>query len=113
MAPKLVTEAMIKTMRPGSVVVDVAIDQGGSFETTAGKPTTHHEPTFEKHGVIHYAVANIPGAVPVTSTYALTNATLPFAVELADKAGKTPAATILPSNAGSTRSTASAPCRCG
>ncbi len=88
MAPKLVTEAMIKTMRPGSVVVDVAIDQGGSFETTAGKPTTHHEPTFEKHGVIHYAVANIPGAVPVTSTYALTNATLPFAVELADKGWK-------------------------
>lgn len=88
MAPKLVTEAMIKTMRPGSVVVDVAIDQGGSFETTAGRPTTHHQPTFEVHGVIHYAVANIPGAVPVTSTYALTNATLPFALELADKGWK-------------------------
>lgn len=89
MAPKLVTEAMIKTMRKGSVVVDVAIDQGGSFETTAGKPTTHHQPTFEKHGVIHYAVANIPGAVPITSTHALTNATLPYAVALADKGWKT------------------------
>lgn len=85
MAPKLVTEDMIKTMRKGSVVVDVAIDQGGSFETTANKPTTHHEPTFEKHGIIHYSVANIPGAVPITSTHALTNATLPYAVALADK----------------------------
>lgn len=88
MAPKLVTEAMIKTMRQGSVVVDVAIDQGGSFETTAGRPTTHHQPTFEKHGVIHYAVANIPGAVPITSTHALTNATLPYATALADKGWK-------------------------
>ncbi len=88
MTPKLVTEAMIKTMRPGSVVVDVAIDQGGSFETTAGHPTTHHEPTYEKHGVIHYAVANIPGAVPVTSTYALTNATIPYALELANNGWK-------------------------
>ena len=87
-APKLVKASHLKIMKPGAVMVDVAIDQGGSFETTAGRPTTHHEPTFEKHGVIHYSVANIPGAVPVTSTYALTNATLPFAVELADKGWK-------------------------
>lgn len=87
-APKLVTEAMIKTMRPGSAFVDVAIDQGGSAETTAGKPTTHENPTFVVHGVIHYSVANIPGAVPVTSSYALTNATLPYAIQLADKGWK-------------------------
>ncbi|MBH5319625.1 alanine dehydrogenase [Paenibacillus sp. GSMTC-2017] len=83
-APKLVTEAMIKTMKPGSVVVDVAIDQGGIFETV-DHITTHDNPTYVKHGVVHYAVANMPGAVPRTSTIALTNATLPYALQLANK----------------------------
>jgi alanine dehydrogenase len=69
-------------MKPGAVLVDVAIDQGGCFETS--KPTTHHDPTFEVEGIIHYCVANMPGAVPITSTNALTNATLPYAVALAD-----------------------------
>jgi alanine dehydrogenase len=82
-APKLVTREMLKTMRPGSVVVDVAIDQGGCFETS--KPTTHADPTFEVEGVIHYCVANMPGAVPLTSSQALNNATLPFGLELARK----------------------------
>ncbi len=82
-APKLVTEEMIKSMKKGSVIVDVAIDQGGCVETTY--PTTHDNPVFEKHGVIHYSVANMPGAVARTSTYALTNATLPYAVKLANK----------------------------
>lgn len=81
-APHLVTRDMVKLMRPGSVMVDVAIDQGGCFETS--HPTTHSEPTFEIDGVIQYAVANIPGAVPYTSTLALTNATLPYALRLAD-----------------------------
>lgn len=81
-APHLVTRDMIKLMRPGSVMVDVAIDQGGCFETS--HPTTHSEPTFEVDGVVQYAVANIPGAVPFTSTLALTNATLPYALRLAD-----------------------------
>lgn len=82
--PQLVTEAMIKTMKPGSVVVDVAIDQGGSIETI-DRVTTHSEPTYEKYGVVHYAVANIPGAVARTSTFALTNVTLPYALQLANK----------------------------
>jgi len=82
-APKLVTREMLPTMKPGAVLVDVAIDQGGCFETS--KPTTHTEPTYVVDGVLHYAVANMPGAVPLTSTVALTNATLPYAVELADK----------------------------
>lgn len=82
-APKLVSEAMIKAMRPGSVVVDVAIDQGGCFETSHG--TTHAAPTYVVHDVVHYAVTNMPGAVPHTSTYALNNATLPFILALADK----------------------------
>ncbi len=86
--PQLVTEEMIQTMRPGSAVVDVAIDQGGAVETTAGHPTTHEHPTFVKHDVVHYSVANIPGAVPIASTYALTNATLPYALQLADKGWK-------------------------
>src|SRR5205085_3883210 len=73
-APKLVTRAMLKSMRPGAVIVDVAIDQGGCFETS--HPTTHAEPTFEIDGVVHYCVANMPGAVPVTSSQALNNATL-------------------------------------
>ncbi|MCC8072274.1 MAG: alanine dehydrogenase [Bacteroidales bacterium] len=82
-APHLVTRDMLRLMRHGSVVVDVAIDQGGCFETS--HPTTHAEPTYEIDGVVHYAVANIPGAVPYTSTLALTNATLPYALQLADK----------------------------
>jgi len=85
-APKLVTEKMIGTMRPGTVMVDVAVDQGGCFETT--KATTHDNPVFNLNGVIHYCVANMPGAVPRTSTQALTNATLPFAIEIADKGWK-------------------------
>lgn len=82
-APKLITRDMLKLMRPGSVIVDVAIDQGGCFETS--RPTTHSEPTYVIDGVVHYAVANIPGAVPRTSTLALTNATLPYAIRLANK----------------------------
>jgi alanine dehydrogenase len=81
-APKLVTRAMVKTMKPGTVMVDIAIDQGGCFETS--HPTTHAEPTFVVDGVIHYCVANMPGAVPRTSTLALTNATLPYVRALAD-----------------------------
>lgn len=82
-APKLVTEEMVKGMKPGSVIVDVAIDQGGSVETI-DHVTTHQKPTYEKFGVIHYSVANMPGAVARTSTFALTNATLPYALELAN-----------------------------
>lgn len=82
-APHLVTKDMLTLMRPGSLLVDVAIDQGGCFETS--HPTTHSEPTYTVDGVVHYAVANIPGAVPFTSTLALTNATLPYALRLADK----------------------------
>ena len=82
--PQLVTEEMVKTMRGGSVIVDVAIDQGGSI-ATCDHVTTHEEPTFVKHGVLHYSVANIPGAVARTSTLALTNATLPYALKLAAK----------------------------
>jgi alanine dehydrogenase len=83
-APKLVTEEMIKAMQPGSVVVDIAIDQGGSFETT-DRATTHDDPVYIKHDVVHYAVANIPGAVARTSTIALTNVTVPYAAEIANK----------------------------
>jgi alanine dehydrogenase len=85
-APKLVTERMVKQMRRGSVLVDVSIDQGGCFETS--RPTTHAKPTYVVHGVVHYCVANMPGAVARTSTFALNNATLPFAVALADKGYK-------------------------
>ena len=81
-APKLVTRKIIKTMKPGSVMVDVAIDQGGCFETS--KATTHQDPTFVVDDIVHYCVANMPGAVPQTSTYALNNATLPFAISLAN-----------------------------
>lgn len=81
-APKLVTEAMVQSMSPSSVIVDVAIDQGGIVETI-DRITTHNEPTYVKHGVVHYAVANMPGAVPRTSTMALTNATLPYVVQIA------------------------------
>lgn len=83
-APKLVTEEMVKSMQPGSVIVDVAIDQGGNFETV-DHPTTHDDPIYEKHGVLHYAVANIPGAVPRTATIGLTNVTVPYAVQIAKK----------------------------
>jgi len=83
-APKLVTEDMVKKMKPGSVIIDVAIDQGGSIETI-DRVTTHENPTFVKYGVIHYSVANMPGAVPRTSTIALTNATLPYTIKLANK----------------------------
>jgi alanine dehydrogenase len=82
-APKLVTNELVSEMKPGSVLVDIAVDQGGCFEDT--HPTTHADPTFEVHNSIFYCVANMPGAVPNTSTYALTNATLPYAVSLADK----------------------------
>ena len=82
-APKLVTRDMLALMEPGSVLVDVAIDQGGCFETS--HTTTHEEPTYYVDGILHYCVANIPGAVPYTSTLALTNATLPYALQLADK----------------------------
>ncbi len=82
-APKLVTKSMLPQMKPGSVIVDVAIDQGGSVETS--RPTTHADPTYVVDGVVHYMVANMPGAVPRTSTYALNNATLPFTLALADK----------------------------
>jgi len=85
-APKLVTRAMIATMQPGSVVVDVAIDQGGCFETSHA--TTHADPTYIVDDVVHYCVANMPGGVPRTSTYALNNATLPFVLALADKGWK-------------------------
>lgn len=81
--PHIVTEEMVKTMKEGAVIVDVAIDQGGCVETS--KPTTHQNPTFIKHDVVHYCVTNIPGAVGRTSTYALTNATLPYVLKLANK----------------------------
>ncbi|MFD2672826.1 alanine dehydrogenase [Marinicrinis sediminis] len=83
-APRLVTEEMVSQMKKGSVIVDVAVDQGGSIETV-DRVTTHSEPVYVKHDVLHYAVANIPGAVPRTSTLALTNVTLAFALDLADK----------------------------
>lgn len=82
-APKLVTKDMLKLMKKGSVLADVAIDQGGCFETS--HPTTHQDPIYEVDGIVHYAVANIPGAVARTSTLALTNATIPYALLLADK----------------------------
>jgi alanine dehydrogenase len=82
-APYVVHRRQLALMKPGAVLVDVAIDQGGCFETS--RPTTHRDPTFEVDGIIHYCVANMPGAVPITSTYALTNATLPYAIDLADR----------------------------
>jgi len=82
-APKLISRAMLTTMKKGAVLVDVAIDQGGCFETS--RPTTHDHPVFEVDGILHYCVANMPGAVPLTSTLALTNATLPYALTLANK----------------------------
>jgi alanine dehydrogenase len=85
-APKLVTDEMVKGMKPGSVLVDIAIDQGGCFENS--KPTTHDDPTFKVHNSVYYCVANMPGAVPATSTRALTNATLPYVISLAEKGWK-------------------------
>jgi alanine dehydrogenase len=81
-APYVIRREQLALMKPGAVLVDVAIDQGGCFETS--RPTTHHDPTFEVEGITHYCVANMPGAVPITSTHALTNATLPYALALAD-----------------------------
>ncbi len=85
-APKLITKQMLSTMKKGSVIVDVAIDQGGCFETS--RPTTHGDPVYEIDGVVHYSVANMPGAVPLTSTIALTNATLPYALKIANNGWK-------------------------
>ena len=82
-APKLITRDMLRTMKPGAVIVDIAIDQGGCTETS--KPTTHSHPTYVVDGVVHYCVASMPGAVARTSTFALNNATLPFTLALADK----------------------------
>ena len=85
-APHLITRDMLKDMRPGTVLVDVAVDQGGCIETC--KPTTHQDPTYIIDEILHYCVANMPGAVPYTSTLALTNATLPYAIALANKGWK-------------------------
>ncbi len=85
-APKLISREQLKTMKPGAVLVDIAIDQGGCFETS--KPTTHEEPVYEVDGILHYCVANMPGAVPRTSTYALNNATLPFVLQIAAMGGR-------------------------
>jgi alanine dehydrogenase len=85
-APKLVTDAMVKSMKLGAVLVDIAIDQGGCFEHS--RPTTHDEPTFQVHDTTYYCVANMPGAVPATATRALTNATLPYVIALASKGWK-------------------------
>ena len=82
-APHLVTEAMVQRMQPGSVIVDVSIDQGGCVATS--RPTSHSDPVFEQHGVIHYCVPNMPGAYPATATMALTTATLPYVLHLADQ----------------------------
>ena len=85
-APRLVTRAMLKTMRPGAVLVDISIDQGGCFETS--RATTHDKPVYEVDGILHYCVANMPGAVARTATYALNAATLPYVLALADKGWK-------------------------
>jgi alanine dehydrogenase len=90
-APRVIKRDQLRLMKPGAVLVDVSVDQGGCFETT--RPTTHSDPTYQVDGVLHYCVANMPGAVPITSTYALTNATLPFVLELA-KHGVTDAVTL-------------------
>jgi alanine dehydrogenase len=86
-APKLITNDMVAGMKPGAVLVDISIDQGGCFE--GSRPTTHADPTFRVHDTVFYCVANMPGAVPHTSTYALTNVTLPYAVQLANKGWRT------------------------
>jgi alanine dehydrogenase len=84
-APRVVTRAQLSLMKRHAVLVDVSIDQGGCFETS--RPTTHSEPTYEVDGITHYCVANMPGAVPITSTYALTNATMPYVLEIANSGG--------------------------
>jgi alanine dehydrogenase len=86
-APVVMSEEMVRSMKPGSVIVDVAVDQGGCIETT--HETTHTDPVYVTHGVVHYAVGNMPGAVPHTSTYALTNATLPYQIEVATHGART------------------------
>jgi len=96
-APHLVTEPMVERMQPGAVVVDISIDQGGCFETS--HVTTHSDPTYVLHDVVHYCVGNMPGAVPRTSTYALTNVTIPYALEIANR-GLEDAVTADPSLAG-------------
>ncbi len=98
-APKTVTEEMVKTMKTGAVIVDVAIDQGGSI-ATIDRVTTHDNPCYKKHGVIHYSVANMPGAVPRTSTQALINATLPCVLRIADNGLKKALSESLPLRAG-------------
>ena len=103
-APKLMRREDLKTMQPGSVIVDVAIDQGGCVETIHA--TTHENPTYVVDGVIHYGVANMPGGVPRTSTLALTNATLPYALQLANKGWKQALAESLPLRKGLTSSRA-------
>jgi alanine dehydrogenase len=85
-APKLITKAQLSTMKPGAVLVDIAIDQGGCFETSHA--TTHEDPIYDVDGILHYCVANMPGAVPRTSTYALNNATLPFVMQIANLGGR-------------------------
>jgi alanine dehydrogenase len=102
-APKLVTRAHLKDMRPGAVLVDISIDQGGCFETS--RPTTHDDPIYEVDGILHYCVANMPGAVPRTSTYALNNVTLPFALDIANR-GTKEALKADPSGGGRTSRTA-------
>ena len=87
-APQVITREQLKLMKPQAVLVDVSIDQGGCFETS--RPTTHSDPTFEVDGITHYCVTNMPGAVPITSTYALTNATLPYVIEIAGGASRRP-----------------------
>jgi alanine dehydrogenase len=82
-APRLITDELVARMKPGAVLVDISIDQGGCFE--GSRPTTHADPTFKVHDSLYYCVANMPGAVPHTSTYALTNVTLPYAVEMANR----------------------------
>ncbi|MBU3921538.1 MAG: alanine dehydrogenase, partial [Alphaproteobacteria bacterium] len=85
-APKLISREQLKTMKPGAVLVDIAIDQGGCFETSHA--TTHEDPIYDVDGILHYCVANMPGAVPRTSTYALNNATLPFVMQIANKGAR-------------------------
>src|SRR5581483_1053993 len=85
-APRLVSDSLVEKMRDGSVLVDISVDQGGCFEST--RPTTHSDPTYEVHGSIFYCVANMPGAVPHTSTHALANATLPYTMQIAAKGWK-------------------------